>query len=97
MIIDEAVDLIMARAKQATGREPPNPEKLREELKKGLDRAKGEEPEICWVFKDVTFEQTKNPDFRARLDKALPASKRKQLGKWDEHFDAAKSAVASNP
>ena len=97
VIINEAVDLIMARAKRATGGKLPDPEKLREELKKGLDRAKGEEPEICWVFKDVTFEQTKNPDFRARLDKALPASKRKQLGKWDEHFDAAKSAVASNP
>ena len=97
-IIEEALDLILARATRATTGGPlPDRDKLREELKKGLDRAKDELPGVNLVFKDVTFDQTKNPDFRARVDKALPASKRKQLGKWDEHFEAAKSAVESNP
>ena len=43
------------------------------------------------VFKDVTYEQTKNPEFRAKVEKALPAAKRKQMGDWNHDFDAAKA------
>ena len=42
------------------------------------------------MFKDVTSEQTLNPAFREKVKKAMPASMRKRLGKWSEHFDAAK-------
>lgn len=92
-IIDEAVDLIMERAKRSGISNSTNAQQLRETLKKSLTRNKEEEPKISLIFKDVTFEQTKNVDFRNLIDKALPAHKRKQLGKWDEHFDAARKAT----
>lgn len=91
-IIDEAVDLIMERARRSGETHAPNAQQLRETLKKALTRNKEEEPKISLIFKDVTYEQTKNEDFRKLVDKALPAHKRKQLGKWDDHFDAAREA-----
>lgn len=45
------------------------------------------------VFKDVTYEQTKSPEFREKVEKALPAAKRKQIGDWNHDFDAAKAAM----
>ena len=89
-IIDEAVDLVIERAKRSGAGKLPDPEKVRKALHDGLMKAKQEEPTIKLVFKDVTFEQTKNEDFRKRVDKALPGPKRKQLGNWSEHFDAAR-------
>lgn len=89
-IIDEAVALIVKRAAQ-TGIEM-DIERLKQEIQKGLARAQDEEPEVKLVFKDVTYEQTKNPEFRAKVDKALPVAKRKQLGDWNYDFDAAKAA-----
>ena len=91
-ILDEAVDLIMARSQRAptAGSIPIDSDAIRAELQKGLERAKGEVPSISLVFKDVTSEQTLNDDFRRKVDKALPAPARKRLGKWSEHFVAAK-------
>ena len=65
---------------------------LRDSIQKNLDRTKDEVPEVKLVFKDVTYEQTKNPEFRAKVDKALPAAKRKQMGDWNHDIDAAKAA-----
>ena len=95
-IIDAAVDLVMARASRSGNSKMPDPENLREILQEGLTRGKEEEPKISLVFKDVTYEQTKNDDFRKRVEKALPAHKRKQLGKWSEHFDAAREAAETS-
>ena len=67
-------------------------QQLRDSIQKSLDRTKDEVPEVKLVFKDVTYEQTKNPEFRAKVDKALPAAKRKQMGDWNHDFDAAKAA-----
>jgi len=92
-VIDEAVKLIVERASR-TGTEL-NHLRLRQEFQKNLARAQDEEPEVKLVFKDVTYEQTKNPDFRAKVDKALPAIKRRQLGDWSSDFDAAKEAGRS--
>ncbi len=89
-IIDEAVALIVERATRTSIE--MNVERLKQEIQKGLARAQDEEPEVKLVFKDVTYEQTKNPEFRAKVDKALPAPKRKQLGDWNHDFDAAKAA-----
>jgi hypothetical protein len=91
-IIDAAIDLIMARASRSGSSQLPDPKKLREVLQKGLTRGKEEEPKIRLVFKDVTSEQTKHDDFKAKVAKALPAHKRKQLGNWSEHFEAARAA-----
>lgn len=92
-IIDEAVDLIMERARRSGNSPMPDPKELQAALHKGLDKGKAEEPKITLVFKDVTFEQTKSEDFRNRVAKALPAPKRKQLGNWNEHFEAAREAL----
>ncbi len=89
-IIDEAVDLIMERSRRSGVAKQPDPMALRKALHEGLKRAKEEAPKIRLVFKDVTYEQTQNPEFRLRVEKALPPSKRKQLGSWSEHFEAAR-------
>ena len=73
-IVDEAVDLIMERARRSGSKALPNAEELREVLYDGLTRSKDEEPKVSLVFKDVTFEQTKSEDFRKRVATALPAS-----------------------
>ena len=80
-IIDAAIELILARAARSRSPHLPDPAKLREEFQKGLSRGKDEEPKVSLVFKDVTYEQTKNDGFRKLVDKSLPAHKRKQLGK----------------
>jgi uncharacterized protein YegP (UPF0339 family) len=91
-ILDEAVDLIMARSQRAptAGSAPIDSDAIRAELQKGLERAKGDVPSISLVFKDVTSEQTLNDEFRRKVNKALTAPARKRLGKWSEHFVAAK-------
>ncbi|MDM7942578.1 MAG: hypothetical protein QUV35_08110 [Hydrogenophaga sp.] len=94
-ILDEAVDLIMARSTMAQAKPGEKPQTLnaqaiREELSKGLERAKGEAPTLALVYKDVTYEQTQSADFRAKVSKALPAPVRKRLGDWTEKFSAAR-------
>jgi hypothetical protein len=95
-IIDSAVDLIMDRASRTGSSFQPKPDELRKILQEGLNRGKAEDPKVTLVFKDVTFEQTKNDDFRNRVKTALPAHKQKQLGAWAEHFDAAREAGRSS-
>ena len=92
-IIDDAVDLIMARASRPGSSHVPDADRLRESLQEGLTRGKTEEPKISLVFKDVTYDQTKSDDFGQRVAKALPAHKRKQLGQWAEHYVAAREAT----
>lgn len=88
-IIQEAVTVILNRAKQ-TGTKL-DPDLLISELRSGLNRTKGDSPQVTLVFKDVTYEQTKNKNFREKVDKALPKHKLKQLGRWVDHFDAVKA------
>jgi len=96
-IVDDAIDLIMARHRSglAQGKQSASidSDALRTELLKGLERAKGEMPTVSLIFKDVTYEQTRSDDFRKRLDKALPGPVRKRLGEWSTIFDAAKSRI----
>ncbi|CAA9892387.1 conserved hypothetical protein [Candidatus Methylobacter favarea] len=92
-IIQEAVAVIMNRAERTGAKF--DPEILLSELRRGLDRNKGESPQVTLVFKDVTYEQTKNESFREKVDKALPKHKLKQLGRWSEYFDAAKASQES--
>ncbi|MEE1653863.1 MULTISPECIES: hypothetical protein [Brachymonas] len=94
-IIDEAAKLIAERAARTGSK--LDEKQLRDSIQKSLDRTKDEVPEVKLVFKDVTYEQTKNPEFRAKVDKALPAAKRKQIGDWNHDFDAAKAAEPPSP
>lgn len=95
-IVDEAVHLIMERARRAGNLPLPDPKTIHSALLVELDRRKFEEPKVKLVFKDVTYEQTKSDDFRKRVERALPPPKRKQLGSWSEHFVAAREASAQN-
>ena len=92
-IVDDALVLIVARHEsgrtQGKQSAPIDYDARRAELLAGLERAKGEVPTVSLIFKDVTYEQTQNTDFRARVDKALPAPVRKRLGTWNVTFDAA--------
>lgn len=83
----------MSRAKQTNTE--LDPDLLVAELRIGLNRAKGDSPQVKLVFKDVTYEQTKSENFRDKVDKALPKHKLKQLGRWAEHFEAAKASQES--
>ena len=89
-IIDEAVKLIVERAARSGTK--LDEQQLRSSIQKSLDRTKDEAPEVKLVFKDVTYEQTKSSEFRAKVAKALPVAKRKQLGDWNHDFDAAQAA-----
>ena len=89
-IIQEAVDVIMSRAERTATK--LDRDLLMSELRNGLNRAKCDSPQVTLVFKDVTYEQTKDANFREKVDKALPKHKLKQLGRWSEHFDAAKAS-----
>ena len=100
-ILDEAIDLIIARSKRAPTADgkaaaPIDANAIRDELQQGLDRAKGGEPSLSLVFKDITYEQTQSADFRKKLDHSLTPSARKRIGKWTEAFDAAREAGRSS-
>jgi hypothetical protein len=87
-IVAEAVALIQGRLKSANKETIPT-ETLKQMINKGMDRAKQDEPGISMVFKDITYEQTQSQDFLTKVQKALPAGKRKQLGAITEHSQAA--------
>jgi len=94
-ILDDAVDLIMTRSQRAPAQagglvHRPDARAIREQLQRGLERVKAEAPSLSLVFKDVTYEQTQSPEFRDKVNKALPGAARKRLGKWSDQFDAAK-------
>lgn len=89
-IVDEAIALVVKRAAQA--KLQIDVDLLKEQITRGLVRAKDEETEVRLVFKDVTYEQTKNPEFLTKVNKALPAAKRKQLGVWNHDFEVAHAA-----
>lgn len=87
-IIAEAVELIQTRLKTAS-KEAVDAATLKTMIEKGMQRARTDSPEISLVFKDITYEQTQSEDFLLKVQKALPATKRKQLGTISEHNQAA--------
>jgi hypothetical protein len=93
-IILDIVHLIRERIARA--RMPAiDSEKLTDGLRKTLSRVEEEVPTIQWVFKEVTYEQTQDENFRRKLDKALPATVKRRLGNWYEKFSAAKQVQHS--
>lgn len=98
-ILDDAVELIMARQRHsvAVGSKDKvefKPEQLRKQLQYGLDKAKSETPLVTLVYKDVTYQQTQDDEFRKKVHKALPPSVRRKLGNWDKHFKVAEENVS---
>lgn len=94
-IVADAVSLVAERMRRSAAATRVNEQLLRDELSKNLTRFKGEAPSISLVFKfkDVTYEQTQTPDFRDKVNRALPAHVRRRLGPWYERFTAARSTT----
>jgi hypothetical protein len=93
-ILDDAIKLIEMRMGHseesgAKSKIMMNTVKLRKELQNGIEKAKTELPVITLVFKDVTYEQTQDADFRDRVRKSLPDAVHKRLGDWDKHLKVA--------
>lgn len=94
-IVDDAVKLIAERMSRSGAGEPLCEDDLAmiaEGLHQNLARAESESPKVNLVFKEVTYEQTQDAHFKAKLDKALPAPVKRRLGDWYEKFNAAKQA-----
>lgn len=95
-IVDDAVELIaerMARAGAGQSLTSKDHARIKESLQKNLSRAENEAPKVNLVFKEVTFEQTQDGKFKAKLDKALPPLVKRRLGTWYEDFSAARQAA----
>jgi hypothetical protein len=89
-IIEETTKLVAGRMERIG--KSPNKDYLREIIMKGMASIKDEVPKVNLVFKDVTYEQTKNSDFCSKIDKCLPFLKRKKLGNWNQDFIVAEAS-----
>jgi len=99
-IVDDAVKLIAERMARAGAGKPLSSgdlAKIREGLHQNLARAESEAPKVNLVFKEVTYEQTQDEQFKAKLDKSLPPPVKRRLGAWYEKFNAAKQARPGEP
>lgn len=88
-IIKDAVNLIIDRITRS-GHQVPDPGALYARLSSSMGRVEGEIPKVSVVFKEVTFEQTQDENFRRRLNTALPLNVKRRLGEWFEQFTAAR-------
>jgi hypothetical protein len=88
-VVEQIATLIEGRYSQ-TGQAPIDAERLRHELRSQVTPVDGAEPVVRCVFKDVTHEQTQDPVFRQRVDKALPGAVKRRLGPWYHEFSAAR-------
>lgn len=88
-IVKETVTLINGRIAQARGT-PLDTAELAHKLKEPLDRIRGEAPTVTWVFKEITYEQTGDENFKRLLAEALTPAAKRRLGNWCEQFNVAK-------
>ena len=93
-IINEVLGVISQRA--ARRNVALDLERLRAILLDGISKSTSEKPEVKLVFKDVTYEQTRDADFRRKVDRNVPQAKLKQLGNWSAEFEAVKKAQRIN-
>lgn len=90
-IVREAADLI-SRRKPKLGEDRLDAVVLMDAIRASLVRIGDGAPQVSWVFKEVTYEQTQDPSFRHKLELALPRLVKRRLGPWFEEFAAAKHA-----
>ena len=87
-VIEQVVKLIHDRGNRMGAN--IDPERLGAELRKQAALPDDGEPVTRCVFKDVTHEQTRDAEFRQKVDRALPLAVKKRLGQWYDEFNAAK-------
>jgi hypothetical protein len=91
-IVDETVRLIGKRISESNVRLLNTKAYLKDitsRLEASVKRATASPPRINLVFKNITFEQTQDTKFRAKLDAALPPAAKRRLRDWYDEFSAA--------
>jgi len=83
-----AADLVLRRLKSA-GASIPDVESLINHLEEACKVREYTGAKVSVVFKDVTYQQTKDEKFRKLVDRALPPGVKKRLGPWTEEQDVA--------
>lgn len=91
-VVEEVIKLIAERGARR-GSEVDR-DKLRAELTKQITGRDDSSPFVRCVYKDVTHEQTQDPEFRRKVDRALPAGVKRRLGDWYVEFSAARQGTA---
>jgi len=89
-ILEDTIKLIVMRSSRSDSAKSFDEKELRETLEDNISQVKDMMPEVTWVFKDITYEQTQSEEFLKRLRRALPSHVSKRLGDegWFKEFDA---------
>jgi hypothetical protein len=98
-VVEKVVALIAERSDRRGGSdrrgEPIDRDTLKKKLLQQIADRDETPPFVRCVFKDVTYEQTQDPEFRRKVDQALPAKVKKRLGEWYSEFSAALEGTVS--
>jgi hypothetical protein len=79
-LVAQVIELIKKRNLQSTNPWEINFDSLRQEILENINSMKDEKPSVHFVLKDVTFLQTKDPDFFKLIKKYVPPHVMKRLG-----------------
>jgi hypothetical protein len=86
-LIGQLVGLIKARASHPTARGKLKDMNIEEVVKEGISNLRISEPGVRLVFKEISWESTRDAEFNTALRKAFPEA---DLKKWFEEFTAAR-------
>lgn len=86
-LVDQVIELINKRSLQSTRPLKINFDLLRAEILESINSIKDEKPSVHFVLKDVTFQQTKDPEFFKLIKKHVPLHVMKRLGGEDWTFE----------
>lgn len=90
-LVDRLTSVIEQRVKQSpkdkSGKPSLTREQIRHAVEEGIERIRIVEPSVKIIFKDIAWESSRDEEFIAALEKALPEKDRE---KWFEEFDAVR-------
>lgn len=90
-LIDRIVSTVSERVARSRMKKPPGDDEIRNIVTDGIERLRITDPKIKVIFKDVSWESTRDEEFKSALGKALPAA---ELKGWVETFLAARQKKA---
>jgi len=79
-LVAQVIELINQRNLQSANPWTLNFDSLRQEILDNINSMKDEKPSVHFVLKDVTFQQTKDPEFFKLIKKHVPPHVMKRLG-----------------
>ena len=86
-LIEQLVGLISARANQASAKGKLKDMNIENVVKEGIQKLRVTEPSVKLVFKEISWESTRDAEFARALRSAFP---NEDLKKWFEEFTAAR-------